>query len=176
MSIPGTAVMGAVSHGAGRLPLCYDRRMTRVAIGADDRTPLTDALLAELERRGFETVAYGPMAGRDEPWAEIGERVAQDVVSGQADAGIACCHTGTGVSIAANKVPGTRAALCRDAETARGARAWNDANVLCLSLASTGVDELRGILDAWFDDILVDEEERLSLDRLAEMDAARTGA
>ncbi len=147
--------------------------MKRVVVGADDRMPITDRLLEELKSRGFEVTGYGPMVGRDEQWAEVGERVARDVAEGHADTGIACCYTGTGVSMAANKVPGARAALCRDAETARGARAWNDANVLCLSLTSTPEDELPGILDAWFDEIPVDEEERGSINRLAALDGAR---
>jgi ribose 5-phosphate isomerase B len=76
--------------------------------------------------------------------------VAETVVGGAADEGILFCWTGTGVSIAANKVPGIRAALCDDAETARGARLWNDANVLCLSLRRTSDIMVDEILDAWF--------------------------
>lgn len=148
--------------------------MTTIAIGADDRTPLTDALVAELERRGITVVeSLGPMAGREEPWAAVGEGVARAVTAGRADTGIACCYTGTGVSMAANKVPGARAALCRDADTARGAREWNDANVLCLSLGSLDPGELPAILDAWLSDVPVDEDERPSIERLGELDRAR---
>lgn len=150
--------------------------MPTVTFGADDRRPLTDFLIAELERRGFDVTTVGPAGGGSEQWAEIGERVARDVASGQADLGIAACFTGTGVSMAANKVPGARAALVRDAETARGARAWNDANVLCLSLDATTESEAAAILDAWLDDIPVDEEERPSIDRLAALDGSRTPA
>lgn len=146
--------------------------MARVAVGADDRTAFTEALLAELERRGHRVVVYGPMGGGGEQWADVGRLVAEDVAGGRADTGIACCHTGTGVSIAANKVRGARAALCKDAEITRGARAWNDANVLCLALASTPEPDLPAILDAWFDAIPVDEDERPSLDVLASMDSA----
>jgi ribose 5-phosphate isomerase B len=147
--------------------------MPHVAVGADDRTTLTDRLLQELERRGFDMHTYGPIAGRDEQWAEVGELVGRDVAAGRAEFGIACCHTGTGVSMAANKVPGVRAALCKDAETARGARAWNDANVLCIALASTTEEELMAILNTWLDYIPVDEEELPSINRLAELDRAR---
>ena len=72
------------------------------------------------------------------------------MVAGRAEEGILFCWTGTGVSIAANKVPGIRAALCGDAETARGARLWNNANVLCLSMRATSEVIAREILDAWF--------------------------
>ena len=110
----------------------------RCAIGADDTGPLTEALLAELGRRGIAAERFGALqaAGEGE-WASIGRAVGETVAAGRADVGIVCCWTGTGISIAANKVRGVRAALCADAETAAGARRWNDANVLALSLRST---------------------------------------
>jgi ribose 5-phosphate isomerase B len=64
--------------------------------------------------------------------------------------GVVCCFTGTGVAMAANKVPGVRAALCIDAETARGARQWNDANVLALSLRLTTAELGHEVIDAFF--------------------------
>jgi len=124
----------------------------RIAVGADERTDATDALLDELRARGHDVVlALGPMGDREEGWVDVGRGVAEAVARGAADHGIVCCWTGTGVSIAANKVPGVRAALCTDAETARGARRWNDANVLALSLRRTTPAIAREILDAWFD-------------------------
>jgi ribose 5-phosphate isomerase B len=84
-------------------------------------------------------------------WAWASEAAARDVAEGRADRAIVCCWTGTGASIAANKVSGVRAALCADAETARGARRWNDANVLALSLRTTSAAVLNEILDAWFE-------------------------
>ena len=84
-------------------------------------------------------------------WPEAGSRRAGEAVAaGRADAGVVCCWTGTGVSIAANKVSGVRAALCVDAETARGARRWNDANVFALSLRLTSEEVAHEILDAFF--------------------------
>jgi ribose 5-phosphate isomerase B len=83
-------------------------------------------------------------------WPAVARLVAETVAKGDAEEGILCCWTGTGVSIAANKVPGIRAALCEDAETARGARLWNDANVLCLSLRRTSEVIAQEILEAWF--------------------------
>ncbi|HEY0613821.1 MAG TPA: RpiB/LacA/LacB family sugar-phosphate isomerase [Candidatus Elarobacter sp.] len=109
----------------------------RCAIGADDVGPLTDALLDELERRGVAVERLGALARDGDEWASIGRAVGERVASGRADFGIVCCWTGTGISIAANKVRGVRAALCADAVTAEGARRWNDANVLALSLRAT---------------------------------------
>ena len=105
----------------------------RVALGTDERTPLADDIAAALAAGGHELV----LRVEGEPWPEVGRRVGEAVAGGGADRGVVCCWTGTGVSIAANKVPGVRAALCTDAETARGARRWNDANVLALGLRLT---------------------------------------
>src|SRR5687767_12133548 len=126
----------------------------RVAFGTDEHTPLTEAIVADLERRGVEVsvVADG------DPWPDVGRRVGEAVASGDAERGVVCCWTGTGVSIAANKVAGVRAALCADAETARGARKWNDANVLALSLRATSEQVAREILDAWLSEPYGDSE------------------
>jgi len=144
--------------------------MSSVSFGADDSGPVAEAILAELRARGFEVRGYGAAAGGTEQWAEIGERVALDVVERQSESGIAACYTGTGVSIAANKVRGARAALCIDAATAKGARAWNDANVLCLSLANTRVEDVPALLDAWFSGEPLDESERANIDRVADIE------
>ncbi len=123
----------------------------RIALGADDVGPLTDALLAELGRRGHEVSLSGALAPeRSTAWASIGREVAEAVVAGRADWGIVCCWTGTGIAIAANKVRGARAALCADAQTAQGARRWNDANILALSLRATAPAVGLEILDAFF--------------------------
>jgi ribose 5-phosphate isomerase B len=118
--------------------------MMRCAIGSDDVGPLTDALVEELVRRGAAVERFGALRARqgqddggEDEWASIGRAVGVAVAEGRADTGIVCCWTGTGISIAANKVPGVRAALCADAATAEGARRWNDANVLALSLRAT---------------------------------------
>jgi ribose 5-phosphate isomerase B len=123
----------------------------RIAVAADERTGVAEAVVEELRRRGHEPVVHGALsdAERDD-WAWASEAAARDVAGGSAEQGIVCCWTGTGASIAANKVPGVRAALCADAETARGARRWNDANVLALSLRTTSAALLEEILDAWF--------------------------
>jgi ribose 5-phosphate isomerase B len=124
----------------------------RISVAADERTGVAQAVVDELRRRGHEPILHGALndSERDD-WAWSSEAAARDVAEGRADQGVVCCWTGTGASIAANKVPGVRAALCGDAETARGARKWNDANVLALSLRSTSDAELEEILDAWFE-------------------------
>jgi len=121
----------------------------RVALGADDSTPVVDAIAAVLREGGHEVTRFGKAAGEPEAWASTARRVAESVARGEHELGVVCCWTGTGVSIAANKVPGVRAALCVDAETARGARQWNDANVLALSLRLTTEAVAREILGAW---------------------------
>jgi len=123
----------------------------RIAVASDERTGVADAVVEELRRRGHEPLLHGALAEGERPdWAWASEAAARDVADGRADQGIVCCWTGTGASIAANKVDGIRAALCGDAETARGARKWNDANVLALSLRATSQPVLDEILDAWF--------------------------
>ena len=117
----------------------------RVAFGTDERTPLSDEVAAALAAAGHEIV----LRMEDEPWPDVGRRVGEAVASGQADRGVVCCWTGTGVSIAANKVRGVRAALCTDAETARGARRWNDANVLAFGLRLTSPTVAQEMLDAF---------------------------
>ena len=123
----------------------------RIAVAADERTGIADAVVEELRRRGHEPVPHGALAGDERAdWAWCAEAAARDVVDGRAEQAVVCCWTGTGASIAANKVAGVRAALCGDAATATGARRWNDANVLALSLRTTSEAELGEILDAWF--------------------------
>jgi ribose 5-phosphate isomerase B len=125
--------------------------LVRIAVAADERTGVADAVVAELRARGHEPVSHGALsdAERDD-WAWAAEAAARDVAEGRADQAVVCCWTGTGASIAANKVRGIRAALCGDAATAEGARKWNDANVLALSLRTTSPALLDEILDAWF--------------------------
>ena len=119
-------------------------------LGSDEATELTTAVAADLEKRGHDVELIGPPAGEQMSWTEAGHKVGEAVASGKADIGVLFCWTGTGSSIAANKVPGVRAALCTDAETARGARKWNDANVLVMSLRLTSLTVASEMLDAWF--------------------------
>jgi ribose 5-phosphate isomerase B len=126
----------------------------------------------QLRRRGHEPIPHGALAESErDDWAWACEAAARDVAEGRAAQGIVCCWTGTGASIAANKVGGIRAALCLDAPTAAGARRWNDANVLALSLRATSEAELAEILDAWFEAAPSDDEaDRANLAHLAEIE------
>jgi ribose 5-phosphate isomerase B len=144
----------------------------RVAVASDERTGVAERLIDELRARGHEPVAHGALsdAERDD-WAWASEAAARDVAEGRADQGVVCCWTGTGASIAANKVPGVRAALCGDAATADGARKWNDANVLALSLRATSEAELEEILDAWFGGRpSEDADDRANVEHLGEIE------
>lgn len=118
----------------------------KVAFGSDERTVLTDAVRADLEARGHEVVEV-----EDGEWAAVGHDVGALVATGECVTGVLFCWTGTGASIAANKVHGVRAALCTDAATAAGARTWNDANVLVMGYQGlVAAEDVPGILDAWF--------------------------
>jgi ribose 5-phosphate isomerase B len=134
--------------------------MMKIAVASDERTHLTDVVVAELNERGHAVTLFGPLAGREEPWPQVSQQLAECVAAGEAQEGVLFCWTGTGASIAANKVPGIRAALCHDAETAKGARWWNDANVLVLSLRATSEAVAREILDAWFQETIKPGEEK----------------
>jgi ribose 5-phosphate isomerase B len=144
----------------------------RIAIGGDERNEVTDHVLDALRHRGHELVkVVGPVGGRAEQWADVGREVAESVAGGEADQGIVFCWTGTGVSMAANKVHGARAALCTDAEQARGARRWNDANVLALSLRLTSAPLADEILDAWFSTTELDPTEVPNIEKVKAADA-----
>ncbi|HET8950529.1 MAG TPA: RpiB/LacA/LacB family sugar-phosphate isomerase [Solirubrobacteraceae bacterium] len=123
----------------------------RISVSSDERTGVAEALVAALRERGHELALHGALSDTErDDWAWASEAAARDVAEGRAEQGVVCCWTGTGASIAANKVHGVRAALCGDAATAEGARKWNDANVLALSLRTTSEAVLAEILDAWF--------------------------
>src|SRR5689334_10437538 len=148
----------------------------RIALSADELTGIAAAIPEELRRRGHEPLLHGAYASdRERPdWAWASEAAARDVSEGRAEQAIVACWTGTGASIAANKVDGIRAALCGDAATASGARRWNDANVLALSLRATSAAELEEILDAWFAGGASDEASDVeNISHLADIERAR---
>src|ERR1700690_4196477 len=126
----------------------------RIALGSDMKGELPETIERWLQSRHHDVERFGALApqavaGAD-GWTAVGQAVGEAVSGGRADYGILCCWTGTGVTIAANKVPGVRAALCGDSQTAAGAREWNDANVLCLSLRATSGPMAEELLEAWF--------------------------
>ncbi len=144
----------------------------RIAVAADERAGVAEAVLDQLRERGHEPVAHGALSDDErDDWAWASEAAARDVAEGRAEQAVVCCWTGTGASIAANKVAGIRAALCLDAQTAEGARKWNDANALAISLRATSEAELGEILDAWFAAEPSDsDEDRANVEHLGEME------
>ena len=149
----------------------------RISVAADERTGVAEAVLEQLRERGHEPIAHGALSDDErDDWAWASEAAARDVAEGRAEQAIVCCWTGTGASMAANKVPGIRAALCLDAQTAGGARKWNDANALALSLRATSEAELGEILDAWFGgEASADRDDRANVAHLAEIEGGESG-
>jgi ribose 5-phosphate isomerase B len=134
----------------------------RIAFGTDEATVLTDSIKVALVEQGHDV----EVVGEGDPWPDVGRAVGSAVASGEADRGVVCCWTGTGVAMAANKVAGVRAALCTDAATARGARQWNDANVLALGLRLTSPEVAKEMLDAF----LTTEPDPSELDQIRKLD------
>lgn len=141
----------------------------KIAIGSDEKTNLTNFVVEELLNLGHEVKLFGPLIGEPLSWVEVAQLVSESVVRGECEQGILFCWTGTGVSLVANKFPGIRAALCNDAETARGAKKWNDANILVMSLRLTSEPVAKEILEAWFS-TTVDESERKNLNKINELE------
>src|SRR5205809_4280214 len=140
----------------------------KIVVGADDEGRVADVVVDVLRERGHDVTVLD----RDQ-WPDVARRVAETVASGDADQGMLFCWTGTGTSMAANKVPGVRAALAWEPWIAEGARKWNDANVLVMSLKRTDPDTARAIVDAWLGVEAPDPDEAENIARLAELDAAR---
>lgn len=149
----------------------------RVAVGSDDLYPVLDFLLRYLDEKGFEVLRYGSaLTGRPEPWPLVARSVARSVARGEASWGILVCYTGTGVTIVANKVRGVRAALCNDAETAKGARLWNNANILALSGRLVTPYVAKEILDAWLSVASPDPSELENIRMIEEVEREEYGA
>jgi ribose 5-phosphate isomerase B len=137
----------------------------RIVVGADDEGPVADAVTDELRSRGHHVTVLDHAQ-----WPDVAERVAESVASGEADQGVLFCWTGTGTAMAANKVPGVRAALAWEPWIAEGARKWNDANVLVMSLKRTAPETAKQIVDAWLAVESPDPDEAANIARLAELD------
>ncbi len=146
----------------------------RIALSSDLHAPLVDAVRRDLEARGHQVLYSGPTEpGAEQDWPDVTAEAARRVATGDADEAVVMCWTGTGASIAANKVPGVRAALCHDTETARGARKWNHANALALSLRATSVPIAKEILEAWFaEPFTTDEWNAAQMKKIAALDSA----
>ncbi|HEX6537859.1 MAG TPA: RpiB/LacA/LacB family sugar-phosphate isomerase [Candidatus Dormibacteraeota bacterium] len=148
----------------------------RVAVGSDMAHETVTAIADHLEASGWAVVRCGAAAGPDTPWPAVAEQVARLVASGGVETAVLCCWTGTGVSIAANKVPGVRAALCANSEVARGARRWNDANVLAIGLLTTDAAQGVEIVDAWLATADVDPDEAANIAGVAELERRYGGS
>jgi ribose 5-phosphate isomerase B len=148
-----------------------------ISLAADEMTGVARVLVAEIERRGHQTLTHGALNEHErDDWAWASEAAARDVAEGRAQQAVVCCWTGTGASIAANKVGSVRAALCLDGASAAGARRWNDANVLALSLRATSEAELSEILDAWFASEASSEScDRANVEHLGEIERGARG-
>lgn len=131
----------------------------KIAVSSDEATRLTSFIIEDLENRGHELYLFGALTGEATSWPLSSQQLAESVAKGETDQGVLFCWTGTGASIAANKVPGIRAALCHDAQTARGAKWWNNANVLVMSLRATSEPIAKEILEAWFEEEVRPEEQ-----------------
>ena len=143
----------------------------KIAVGSDMKTLLTEMVVEELKKRGHEVETFGALVKTPALWAQVAVEVAEKVAAGNFDQAVLFCWTGTGISLAANKVRGIRAALCHDAETASGARQWNDANILALSLRATSEPVAKEILDAWFNSSpSTDPEDVASLEYLKKVE------
>ena len=147
----------------------------KIAVAADERVGVAEVILDELRKRGHEPIPHGALSDDERnDWAWASEAAGRDVAEGRAEQAIVCCWTGTGASIAANKVDGVRAALCLDAPTADGARKWNDANALALSLRATSQAELSEILDAWFTgEPSSDADDTANIEHISEIEEGR---
>jgi ribose 5-phosphate isomerase B len=137
----------------------------RIVIGADDEGAVADAVVGDLRERGHDVTVL-----EREQWPEVARKVGEAVASGEAEQGVVFCWTGTGTAMAANKVPGVRAALVWEPWIAEGARRWNDANVLVMSLKRTSPETAKEILDAWFAVEQPDPDEAENIARVAELE------
>lgn len=125
----------------------------KIAVVSDEIYPIQSFVINWLKNQGHDAVLFGSLkSGIEESWVQAAQDAAQAIHIGQCEEGIFFCWTGTGISMTANKIPGIRAALCTDAETAKGARLWNHANVLCLSNRLLSQDVAKEILTAWYAD------------------------
>lgn len=152
--------------------------LTKIAVSCDEYGHLVDVLLTLLRKRGYEPIYFGPHEGEEaHDWPLVTQQAIDHVLKGKAAEAIVMCWTGTGCTIVANKIPGIRAALCLDAETAKGARIWNHANALALSQRATSAAVLEEILNAWFDTpCSTDQWNVTQIDRVNDLDAARTNS
>jgi ribose 5-phosphate isomerase B len=123
-----------------------------VALAADHAGfELKNLLRDELKAQGYDILDLGTNSADSVDYPDFGRQLAETVASGKAKIGVAVCGSGIGISIAANRIPGCRAALCTDSLMARLSRQHNDANVLALGARLIGTDTARDCLKAFLD-------------------------
>jgi ribose 5-phosphate isomerase B len=122
----------------------------KIAIGNDHAaTEMKFQIKEYLESKGYEVVNFGTDTNESCNYPEFGEAVARAVVGKKADLGILICGTGVGISLAANKVKGIRAAVCSEPVTARLSREHNNTNILAFGARIVGLEMAKSIVDAW---------------------------
>lgn len=122
----------------------------KIIIASDEETPLTDFVIDYLKARDHELFLFGDLLNKNGRWVNIGKEATQKVAGGEADQGILFCWSGTGITMAANRINGARAALCWSPEIAKLARKWDEANILVMALVDTSNETAEKILDSWF--------------------------
>ncbi len=146
----------------------------KMAVGADHAGWANKQWIAEtLRERGHVVVDVGTDGEASVDYPDFAVKVARAVASGECDAGVLICGTGIGMSMAANKIRGVRAAACQTVEGARYSRAHNDANVLCLGSRLNDREELRRILDAWLDARFEGGRHRHRVEKIGALDEER---
>lgn len=146
----------------------------KIAVGSDMNTHVARVVVNKLQQMGHEVQTFGALVETPALWSKVAVEVAEKVAHKEFEQAVLFCWTGTGICLAANKVKGIRAALCLDAETAKGARKWNDANVLAMSLRTMSEHVAEEILEAWFAaNPSEDEEDVACLDFLEDFEEGK---
>ena len=143
----------------------------RIAIGNDHAAgELKGAIASYLQELGHEVIDYGANGTEFCDYPEYGEKVGRVVVSGEADCGVLICGTGVGISIAANKVPGVRAAVCSDTATARLVKQHNNANIIAFGARIVGTELAKDIVKAYLDAEFLGGRHQTRIDKIHEIE------
>ena len=141
-----------MSDSNGPVDDAGDTAAITVALGADHAgVALKDELVTHLQERGVQVLDLGTHGTDRVDYPDFGAAVGRAVAGGEADLGVAVCGSGLGICMAANKIPGVRAATVHDATSARLTRQHNDANVICLGERLIGVEVAKDAVDEWLD-------------------------
>ena len=145
--------------------------MLSVALGADHAGwELKEALKSWLMEGGYQVLDFGTHSPDSVDYPDYAQQVGESVAVGKVDRGVLVCGTGIGMAMAANKVPGVRAALCGDLYTARMSREHNDANVLVLAGRLMGAEMAADILHAWLETDFAAGRHARRVDKIADIE------